>query len=136
MGRRPIRSGFQSVVPYLSVRDASDLVAFLVAAFDAEETYRSPTGTHFEVRIGDSMVMIGDVGDRRPRTGQLFMYVEDADASFGAAVRAGARPILEPGERPWGEGDGTVRAAAVEDAWGNRWFLAGPVGRSPSPTPP
>jgi uncharacterized glyoxalase superfamily protein PhnB len=68
MTSETVRPGFQSVVPFLSVQRAPDLVDFVVAAFDATETFRSKT--HFEVKIGNSMVMIGDVGDRPPATGQ------------------------------------------------------------------
>ncbi len=102
MTSKPIRKGFQSVVPFLSVQRAAKLVDFLVAAFDATETFRSKT--HFEVKIGDSMVMIGDVGDRAPTTGQLFMYVDDADALYEGAIQVGATSLMEPSDRPWGDG--------------------------------
>ena len=124
MTSKPTRPGFQSVVPLLSIQRASKLVEFLVAAFDAVETYQSKN--HFEVRIGDSMVMIGDVGDRPPTTGQLFMYVDNADLLYKRAIQAGATSIMEPTERPWGEGEEIMRAAAVKDLSGNSWFFAGP----------
>ena len=76
MASRQIRNGFQAVVPFLSVQRAGSLVQFLSAALGAERTFQSKSGTHIEVKIGDSMLMIGDVGDRPPSTGQLFMYVE------------------------------------------------------------
>jgi len=72
------------------------------------------------------MVMIGDVGDQTPATGQLFMYVEDADASYKRAIQAGATSIMEPSLRPWGEGEALLLAASVKDPSGNLWFLAGP----------
>jgi len=80
MASKPIREGFQSVVPFLSVRGVASLVEFLCAGLGAKQTFESNSGTHFEVKIGDSMVMIGDVGDQTPATGQLFMYVEDASS--------------------------------------------------------
>ena len=124
MTSKPVRKGFQSVVPSLSIQGAARLVEFLIAAFDAKETFRSKT--HFEVKIGDSMVMIGDVGDRPPTTGQLFMYVEDADALYKRAIQVGATSLMEPSDRPWGEGEEMMRAAGVKDPCGNSWFLAGP----------
>src|SRR5438876_9960153 len=90
MASKPIREGFQSVVPFLSVQAAASLVEFLCAGLGAKQTFESKCGTHVEVKIGDSMVMIGDVGDQTPATGQLFMYVEDADASYKRAIQAGA----------------------------------------------
>ena len=124
MTSKPVRQGFQSVVPFLSVQRAAKLVEFLVAAFDATETFRSKT--HFEVKIGDSMVMIGDVGDRAPVTGQLFMYIDDANALYKRAIQAGATSLMEPSDRHWGEGEEMMRAASVVDPCGNSWFLAGP----------
>jgi uncharacterized glyoxalase superfamily protein PhnB len=99
-------------------------VEFLIAAFDAKETFRSKT--HFEVRIGDSMVMIGEVGDRPPTTGQLLMYVEDAEALYKRAIQVGATSLMEPSDRPWGEGEAMMCGAGVKDPCGNSWFLAGP----------
>src|SRR5678815_5147247 len=96
MASQSIREGFQSVVPFLSVQRAASLVGFLCTALGAKQTFESKTGTHFEIMIGDSMVMIGDVGDRSPATGQLFMCVEDAGASYKRAIDAGATSIMEP----------------------------------------
>ena len=100
MTPQAVRAGFQSVVPFLSIRGATRLAEFLSAAFNGQETYRSKT--HFEVRIGDSMVMLGEAGDRPPTTGQLFMYVDDADALYQRAIQAGGTSLMEPCARPWG----------------------------------
>ena len=124
MTSETVRPGFQSVVPFLSVQRAPDLVDFVVAAFDATETFRSKT--HFEVKIGNAMVMIGDVGDSPPATGQLFMYVDNAEAAYKRAIEAGATSLMEPSHRPWGEGEELMRAAAIKDLCGNSWFFAGP----------
>ena len=87
MASKPIREGFQSVVPFLSVQAAASLVEFLCAGLGAKQTFESKSGTHFEVKIGDSMVMIGDVGDQTPTTGQLFMYVEDLERHTNGPFR-------------------------------------------------
>ena len=126
MASKSIRQRFQSVVPFLSVQGAASLVEFLGAALGAKQTFRSASGTHLEVRIGDSMLMIGDVGDKTPVTAQLFMYVEDADASYKRAIQAGATSLMEPSLRPWGEGEELLLAAGVKDPSGNLWFFAGP----------
>jgi PhnB protein len=121
-----VRAGFQTVVPYLAIQGAAKLVDFLGAAFGAQETFRAPSGTHFEVKIGDSMVMIGDVGVGSPKNAQLFMYVEDAESHYRRALQAGATSVLEPCDRPWGEGGHQMRGAGVKDPSGNLWFRAGP----------
>lgn len=114
------------MVPFLSVQRAGHLVQFLRAALGAEQTFQSKSGTHFEVRIGDSMVMIGDAGDRAPSTGQLFMYVEDAAALYQRAIDAGAVSLMEPSVRNWGEDEEPMLGAAVKDPSGNSWYFAGP----------
>lgn len=121
-----IRAGFQSVVPYLSIRGAAELIEFLVAAFGARQTFRAPAGTHFEVKIGDSMVMIGEVGGGQPKPGQLFMYVENGDILYARALQAGATSVMEPCDRPWADGGQPMRGAGIKDPSGNLWFLAWP----------
>ena len=121
-----IRRGFQSVVPYLAIQGAPKLVEFLTAAFGAQHTYRSPSETHFETKIGDSMVMIGEVGQGTPKPMQLFMYVEDAPTLYARALEAGATSVLEPSDKPWGDDGQLMTGAGVKDPAGNLWFLAGP----------
>ena len=55
--------GYHTVTAYLVVKDVESLITFLKEAFDAEESERVPnpdgTARHAEVRIGDSVVMMG-----------------------------------------------------------------------------
>jgi PhnB protein len=121
----PIREGFTTVTPYIRVPDAG-LAAFLTEVFDAQETFRA--GGHREVRIGDSMLMIGegggDTGGVMPIRPMAFhVFVRDVDATFARAVAAGATPLGEPEDRHYGE-----RAGFVRDAFGNHWYVATPLG--------
>jgi PhnB protein len=120
----PIREGFHTVTPYLLAREADDLVAFVKQAFGATETFRAPGGAgglHIEVRIGDSMVMIGGGaawgGELMPA--MLHLYVEDVDAVYRRALGAGAAAIEEPADQPDGD-----RRAGVKDPFGNQWYIA------------
>ena len=60
----PIRDGFRTITPYLFAQNASQLMEFISVAFGGSETYRKerPDGavTHAEMRIGDSMLMLGE----------------------------------------------------------------------------
>ncbi len=60
--------GFHSVTPYLCVNAAAKLLDFLKQAFGAEELGRHPRPdgsiAHACVKIGDSMVELGDVALR------------------------------------------------------------------------
>jgi hypothetical protein len=60
----PIRKGFRTVTPYLFAQNASHLIEFIAKAFEGSEVSRKerPDGAiiHAEVRIGDSMLMLGE----------------------------------------------------------------------------
>ena len=118
-----IREGFTTITPYLTVRDTG-LLDFLTRVFGAVEMSRTPgsIGVHREVRIGNSMIMIGEAAPDRAvplRPGEFHVYVEDVDAAFERALAAGATSLGDPAERPYGE-----RAGFVRDAFGNHWFIA------------
>lgn len=123
------RPGFGTVTPYLLVEDASGLVEFLEDAFDAEILDRRdrPDGTllHSEIRIGDSMLMVGESFDEEgPMVAALYLYVEDCDEVFATALDAGATIAAEPTtDRHLGE-----RRAAVTDPCGNIWWIATHLG--------
>ena len=80
-----------------------------------------PNGTvaHAELKIGDSMVMIGDAGDQWPvKTGQVYLYLEDCDRFYKQALAAGATSVREPADQFYGD-----RNATVNDAFGNTWSI-------------
>ena len=121
---RPVPPGFHTVTPYLAVHCATELLAFTQAAFGAEpsEVVRDGEGRvrHAQVRIGDSIVMLGEVpADQTPYPATLYLYVEDVDAWFRRAVEAGGAVLEEPEDKFYGD-----RTAAVQDAQGNRWYMA------------
>ena len=124
-----VREGFTTVTPYIRVREAG-LVDFLGRVFDAQETFSGRGGgggMHREVRIGDSMLMIGEgggAGGVMPiRPVAFHVFVKDADAAFQRAIAAGATPLGEPADRHYGE-----RAGFVRDPFGNHWYIAAPLG--------
>src|SRR6185437_10160923 len=95
-------AGWHSVTPRLFTPDVAGLVEFLRAVFDAHGDVRS--GAPSEIRIGDSIVMISDGGGlRAAQPAFLYVYVEDADATYGQAMAAGARSIEAPMDTPYGD---------------------------------
>jgi uncharacterized glyoxalase superfamily protein PhnB len=124
MAVKPIPDGYHTVTPYLTVEGASSLIEFLKEAFDAQETERvvQPDGTimHAEVRIGDSVVMLSDaMGERKPIPTGIYLYVNDADATYQRALQAGATPMMEPANLFYGD-----RHGSVKDPSGNYWSIA------------
>ena len=130
-----IRQGFTTVTPYLRVEQPG-LPEFLTRVFDAEETFSargSAGGMHREMRIGNSMIMIGEGGSGSEtvmpiRPAALHVYVPDADRTFERAIAAGATSLGAPADRPYGE-----RAGFVKDPSGNHWYIATAAGPSPVP---
>lgn len=121
---KKIPDGFHTANVNLIVEDAAKQIAFLKAAFGAEEVHasRGPDGgiIHAEVRLGDSIVMIGQAsGPWKPRASSVYLYMDDVDASYRQAVAAGAASLSEPKDQFYGD-----RNAGVEDPSGNWWWIA------------
>jgi PhnB protein len=124
MAVKPIPEGSRTLTAYLTVEGASELMEFLTKAFDAKELHRMrrPDGSlwHAEMAIGDSRLMLGDATPQsRPRPGTLHVYVTEVDATYRAAVQAGAKSLREPANQMYGD-----RMSGVEDRWGNQWWIA------------
>lgn len=117
--------GYNSVSPYLVVDDAQELIDFLEAVFGAEEKrrYDLPDGSimHVEVQIDDTIVMISDGGESFPSFSSLLhVYVDDVDAVFKRAIKAGGTALEHPQQR---EGD-PDRRGSFEDPSGNTWSVS------------
>lgn len=115
-----IRHGFGTVRSYLYGH--LDLADFVKQVFGAEELERVEVrkGFHIEVKIGDSVVVL-EVGEP-PATAtpaSVYVYVQDVDAAYKRAIRAGATSLDEPTDKPYQE-----RSAGVKDTFGNTWWIA------------
>lgn len=128
---RPIPKGYHTLTPYLYVRGAAQAIEFYKKAFGAVETYRLPgpndTAGHAEIKIGDSILMLGDEdpdrGIRSPQSlggtgSSCVIYVEDVDAAFKRAVDAGATVTRPLKDEFYGE-----RTGSVADTFGFEWSL-------------
>lgn len=121
-GVNAVPEGFHTVTPYLMGPAVDGLVGFMTRAFGATESFRArgeAGGIHVEVRVGDSMIMIGGLQDMEPWPATIFLYLDGVDDVYDRALEAGATSVEEPADRP--EGD---RRAGVADPFGNTWFMA------------
>jgi PhnB protein len=121
------KNTYHTVTPYLLVPDADAELAFLKTAFGGTETtcQRNADSTvmHAEITVGDSLVMLGQAGGQwKPLSAALYLWVEDVDATYANALRAGAASQSPPEDKPYGH-----RNAAVLDQNGVTWWLAAPV---------
>ena len=115
-----------TIIPYLIVDGAAELIDFLREAFGAEEQARVPlpdgTLMHAEVMVGDSAIEMGDSGGQwTPRPAALHLYVKDADATYARALAAGGTSMYAPVDQAYGD-----REAGVKDKWGNHWYIFTP----------
>ena len=109
--------GWHTVTPRIVVHGAQQLVEFVKQVFGATGDYCPDRPA--VINLGDSVVMIGDAGIRNPMPAFLYVYVEDADGTYRRALEAGASPLEEPSDMPYGD-----RRGMVEDRWGNTWQIA------------
>jgi uncharacterized glyoxalase superfamily protein PhnB len=124
----PVPKGYSTLTAYVVAQDADGLIDFIKKTFDAEELFRSGPGSegglHCEVRIGDSMLMVGGGGAGMkwrgtPMPTAFHIYVPDCDATYARALEAGATSLHEPLDQFYGE-----RSGSVKDAAGNFWYIA------------
>ncbi len=129
---KPIPAGYPRVSPYLSVDGAAAAIDFYKKVLGATERMRmdAPDGRigHAELQLGDSVVMLADeypemkiVGPKKvggtPVT--ISVYVEDVDATFKAALDAGAKELRPLTDEFYGD-----RIGQFEDPFGHRWSVA------------
>jgi uncharacterized glyoxalase superfamily protein PhnB len=116
---------YSRVDPWVISPDTEAEIAFMDAAFGAEETPGSglvgPDGLigHVEVELGGSVVMLFDARPGWPALpSHLRVYVADADETVDRAVGEGARVVTRPTDLAFGE-----RVARVRDPQGHLWWI-------------
>ena len=124
MTTKYIPDGYHSITPSICIDGAQKFVAFLKEVFGAKERMRmhGPGGKimHAEFAIGDSAIMLADTMPGWPaKSNSLYVYVEDVDAAYQRAIKAGAKSVQEPANQFWGD-----RSASVTDPFGNSWGIA------------
>jgi uncharacterized glyoxalase superfamily protein PhnB len=99
------------------VSDATAAVDFLRDVFGAAGEVHADRPA--EMRIGDSLIMVSAAGEREVFPAFLYVYVDDADATYQRAITAGATSVEPPLDTPYGD-----RRAMVRDAFGNVFQVA------------
>lgn len=129
----PIPAGYETLMPYLVIRDVARAIEFYRQLFDAEELMRVhyPDGVtvmHAELKVRNSVLMLGDeaphFGVVSPQTlgsspVSVMYYVEDVDAVYARAVKLGVKSHMPPSDMFWGD-----RLCKFADPFGHLWMLA------------
>ena len=116
-----------SVQPYLHLRGSEKMIPFLENAFGGVvqgHVPKSPEGhvLHATVQIGDNTLEVDEAhGEFQPMPCHLHLHVDDADALYARALRAGAASIDAPSNKPYG------RSSGVKDPFGNSWYITSPL---------
>ncbi len=110
-------AGYHSVTPRIVTPDLDAQVELLRTVFGA--TGDVEPGRPAELRIGDSLVMVSQAGERDVFPAFLYVYVGDVQATYERALAAGATTMEAPLDTPYGD-----RRAMVRDPFGNVFQIA------------
>ena len=129
---KAIPDGYHTITPALAIRDAARAIEFYKKAFNAKPLDRleGPDGNvmHASLKIGNSLFMLGEENPQMDAPSpltlngtpvSLYLYMENVDAAFTQAVKAGAKVEMPVADMFWGD-----RAGQVSDPFGHRWWLA------------
>ena len=120
-----------AITPYLLYQDVGAALKFLSKAFGLKKfgaLYRSADGSinHASMRLGADLLMMGCPGRKykNPRrlkqaTQMLYIDVDDVDAHYARAKKAGAKIIIELEDTFYGD-----RRYGAEDPEGHQWYFA------------
>ncbi|MGH7647211.1 MAG: VOC family protein [Gemmatimonadaceae bacterium] len=132
--KNPVPAGYHTVTPQLTMSNAAKAIEWYKKALGAEEVSRflGPDGKvmHAQITIGDSPIMLNDdimggdsIKDHNGSPVSLWVYVDDCDALFNRAVKAGAKVapggMGEMSDQFWGD-----RSGMIVDPEGYRWTIA------------
>jgi len=117
-----IPANYQTVMPYLIIKNAANFIPFVEKVFGAKQTYKTmrdeKTIMHAEIMIGECTIMFADSTEKyKPRPAGFFVYVKNADETFKIAIEAGAKILTELSDQPYG------RSGGVTDPFGNSWWF-------------
>lgn len=116
------------ILPHLVYRDVPAALAWLTAVFGFTEHYRygSPERLGAQAYLGDACIMLGNSGTGAASVSQscrrieaLTIFIDDVEAHFERAKRAGAKIVENPHETVYGEFQ-----YAAEDLEGHLWLFS------------
>jgi PhnB protein len=131
--KQAVPEGYHTVTPTLTLDNCAQAIDWYEKALGATEESRAvgPDGKimHAEITIGNSRIMMSDpmMGFKGPKAlggspASLWLYVEDCDALYNRAVKAGAEVLPGMGQMQdqfWGD-----RSGSIIDPFGYKWTIA------------
>ncbi len=123
-----------TLAPMLSVRQGARAVEFYKAAFGASEVFRieAPDGAVVaRLAVGKSEFWVADESPEHKNfspetlgggTARMVLVVDNPDATFDRAVKAGAKAVHRVDDQEYG-----WRVGRLEDPFGHHWEIAKPL---------
>jgi PhnB protein len=128
---KPVPQGYHTVTPSITCKGAAEAIEFYKKAFGAKESHRMPGPDgkimHAEIMIGDSPIMMNDEFPEMNCKSPLSMggspvtihiYVDNVDAFWDKAVKAGCTVRMPLSDMFWGD-----RYGKVSDPFGHQWSI-------------
>jgi len=114
--------GYQTVMPYLILKNAQGFIKFTKDVFRAQEIQiimrDDEVIMHGEITIGGSVIMFAEQSEEfGVQNAGLFVYLDNCDKTYEVALANGATTIMEPADQNYG------RSAGIKDPFGNIWWL-------------
>jgi len=123
---KTIPDGYTAVTPWIISPSTVDLIAFLTAAFDAQEIPNSRITNdegiiiHVVVKIGDALVMLFDSREGwDPTPAFLNLYVPNVQSTYEKALQWGAQSVTDITTLWFGE-----KVCRLLDPVGNLWWIS------------
>ena len=121
-----IPENYLPVMPYLIVSDAPAFLEYTKKVFGATEQMIVPGDDgraimHGEIKIGDAVIMFANATAQwAEKTGGMFIFVEDLNRVYNAAIEQGGTSLQKPVQQDYGF------SAGFEDPFGNHWWITQP----------
>jgi PhnB protein len=122
MEQTKIPAGYQAVMPYLIVPEASRFSEFMQTVFEAKETMRvlrdEKQIMHGELNISGSVIMFAEGTTQwEVQNAGMFIYVNNADETYKKAIENGGTSVMDLSDQSYG------RSGGVKDPFGNVWWI-------------
>ncbi len=117
-----IPAQYLPVMPYLILKNPKAFSDFAKTVFGAKEQLVVPAEDnsimHGELKIHDAVIMFAQASDSwSEKSAGMYIYVEDIDSVYKAAMENGAKSLMEPQKKDYGY------TAGFNDPFGNQWWI-------------
>jgi PhnB protein len=118
LGAKPALESLWTVTPFAHPSSVRKYIDFLTTVMGAKELAVHEHGgkvVYAAAQIGDAVLEMGE--SPNPLPSSFYLFVEDCDAVYQSAIKAGAKSLWPPTDQSWGD-----RTAGLVDPFGYQWM--------------